>query len=156
MMETRNISPEEIFAGETEYSEEQFKNDLIELNNETLTSTGNIDSLTSMIDEILQDIKTNNEPDDFLTQFHQVNYKNFMLDDEECNVALIGYKYLNTASFTYYLYMIYASVLKERYQNGLLSNSEFNKIKEKYFSSFEEFNLEREVHKKLMDMVAID
>ncbi|MCF6238798.1 MAG: hypothetical protein L3J79_08320, partial [Candidatus Marinimicrobia bacterium] len=56
MIEPRSISPEKIFAGETEYSADQFKSDLIELNNETLASTGNLDSLTALIDEILQDL----------------------------------------------------------------------------------------------------
>jgi hypothetical protein len=86
-------------------------------------------------------------------QFYQANYNSFMMDDTQCNVAVIGYKYLSTSSFTSYLYLIYASILKDRYDQGLLLKAEFDNIKIKYFESFNELVAEQEIHKSLMDIV---
>jgi hypothetical protein len=153
MKECQTISPEQIFSGNVKYTAEQFRQDIFRLNKETIDSQERIDSLNSLIDSILEDISTNNEPEDFLKQFYQANYDRFMLDDAQCNVAVIGYKYLSTSSFTSYLYLICASFLKDRFDNGLLPKAEFDKIKTQYFESFIELVAEQEIHKSLMDIV---
>jgi len=135
MKECQTINPEQIFSGIVKYTVDQFRRDIFELNKETIDCQERIDSLNKLIDSILEDISTNNEPEDFLKQFYQANYDRFMMDDKPCNVAVIGYKYLSTSSFTYYLYMIYASILKDRYDKGLLPKAEFDKIRIKYFES---------------------
>ncbi|MCK5740944.1 MAG: hypothetical protein KAH48_01900 [Chlorobi bacterium] len=154
MQNSQKISPEQIFSGQTEYSEDQFRHDVLNIYKISNENSNSEASLNALINRILEDIKTNNEPDDLLKQFYQLFYYKFDLDNEEVKIVILRNDFQNMSLLTFYLYLVYASKLNYRYENGQLTKNQYLKIKKRYSESYIEFMEEWEIHKSLLDIAA--
>ena len=90
MEENILIAPNDIFSGRIEYSDTQFRKDVCNNHNWHLLKKKDQDSLNTLIDNIIEDMKTNNEPDDFLKQFYQVSYYKLETGEGD-NVVIVYY-----------------------------------------------------------------
>ena len=66
MEENKLIAPNDLFLGRKTYTDAQFRNDVCNIHNWHLLEKKDQDSLNALVDNIIYDMKTNNEPDDFL------------------------------------------------------------------------------------------
>jgi hypothetical protein len=146
-------SPEEILNGTVKYSNEQFRTDLISLHEPAFTNQRQRDSLNALCDNIIEDTKTENEPEDFLKQFYQLFYYKLDTGDND-RAVIINSEFILVSYFTYYVYLLYGANLRDRHLSGNLTDKKFAKIRKKYIESFREFMEEWGIHESLLYVAA--